>query len=304
MEAWIPITIAAAFFQNLRSALQKHIRGRLSTAGAGYARFLYAWPLALVYVWLLNAAGGLAWPTPNWTFLGYCLAGGLAQILFTVLLIHLFSFRNFAVGTTLSKLELVMIAALGALILGDGLGPVAILAVLVSVAGLMCLTMDEANVTLGRLIAGLGEKPTLIGLLCAACLGASVVFFRGGALSLGHDSRVMAAGYTFAVSVVLQTLIMGAWLCWREPGELTRVLGAWRLAGQVGLAGALASVCWFTAFTLQNATYVRALGQVELVFTFAASTLFFHERVRRREVVGIVLLVGAILLLLLGGRQV
>jgi len=303
MELWIPITIAGAFFQNLRSALQKHIKGRLSTAGAGYARFLYAWPFALVYVWGLNALGGLAWPTPNWIFLAYCLAGGLTQILFTVLLIHLFSFRNFAVGTTYSKLELVMVAALGALILGDGLGPVAILAVAVSVAGVMCLTMDEANVTLGRLVTGLGERPTLVGLLCAACLGASVVFFRGGALSLGHDSKVMAAGYTFAVSVVLQTVIMGAWLRWREPGELTRVLGHWRWAGQVGVAGALASVCWFTAFTLQNAAYVRALGQIELVFTFASSVIFFRERVRRWEVIGIVLIVGAILLLLLAGRQ-
>ncbi len=27
-EAWIPLTIAAAFFQNLRSALQKHLKGR------------------------------------------------------------------------------------------------------------------------------------------------------------------------------------------------------------------------------------------------------------------------------------
>lgn len=302
MEAWIPITIAAAFFQNLRSALQKHIKGRLSTAGAGYARFLYAWPFALVYVWGLNAAG-LGWPVPNWTFLAYCLAGGVSQILFTVLLIHLFSFRNFAVGTTFSKLELVMVAALGALILGDGLGPVAVLAVVISAAGVIGLSMDEAKVTPRGLIAGLGERPTLIGLLCAACLGASVVFFRGGALALGHDSRVMAAGYTFAVSVVLQTVIMGAWLRWREPGELTRVLREWRVAGQVGVVGALASVCWFTALTLQNAAYVRALGQVELVFTFASSALIFGERVRRWEVVGIALIVGAILLLLLGGRQ-
>jgi hypothetical protein len=115
VELWIPITVAAAFFQNLRSALQKHIRGRLSTAGAGYARFLYAWPFALVYVWGLNAVAGLAWPSPSWTFLAYCLLGGVTQILFTVLLIHLFSFRNFAVGTTYSKLELVMVAALIAL---------------------------------------------------------------------------------------------------------------------------------------------------------------------------------------------
>ncbi|HUF87109.1 MAG TPA: DMT family transporter [Thermohalobaculum sp.] len=304
MDAWIPITIAAAFFQNLRSALQKHLKGRLSTAGAGYARFLYAWPFALVYVWGLNALGGLGWPTPSWIFLAYCLAGGITQILFTVLLIHLFSFRNFAVGTTFSKLELVMVAVLGAAILGDALGPVAILAIVISAAGVMCLTMDEANITVRRLLAGLAETPTLIGLLCAACLGASVVFFRGGALSLGHHSLVMAAGYTFAVSVVLQTVIMGAWLRWREPGQLTRVIREWRWAGQVGVVGAIASVCWFTAFTLQNAAYVRALGQVELVFTFASSVLLFRERVSRWEVIGIVLVVGAILLLLLAGRRI
>ncbi len=69
MDAWIPITIAAAFFQNLRSALQKHIRGRLSTAGAGYARFVYAWPFALIYVCGPNALGGMAWPSPSWLFL-------------------------------------------------------------------------------------------------------------------------------------------------------------------------------------------------------------------------------------------
>ena len=69
MELWIPITIAAAFLQNLRSALQKHIKGRLSTSGAAYARFLYAWPFALVYVFGLNRIGGLDWPEPNGLFL-------------------------------------------------------------------------------------------------------------------------------------------------------------------------------------------------------------------------------------------
>jgi len=301
LELWIPITIAAAFLQNLRSALQKHLKGRLSTAGAAYARFLYAWPFALVYVWGLHGIGGLAWPAPNGLFVLYCLLGGLSQILFTVLLLWMFSFRSFAVGTTFSKLELVIVAGLGAVLLGDGLGLAAILAVVVSAAGLICLSLNQTRLTPGALLAGLADKPTLIGLACAACLGASVVFFRGGALALGHDNVAMAAGYTFAVAVVLQTLMMGAWVRWREPGEFTRVLRNWRWAVPVGVAGALGSVCWFTAFTMQNAAYVRALGQVELVFTFIASVAFFRERVSRMEITGIVLVVGAILLLLLAG---
>ncbi len=301
MELWIPITIAAAFLQNLRSALQKHLKGRLSTVGAAYARFLYAWPLALVYVWGLHEIGGLAWPAPNRLFLLYCVLGGLTQILFTVLLLWMFSFRGFAVGTTFSKLEVVMVAGLGAVILGDGLGLAAILAVLISATGVVCLSMDRTKLTLGALLSGLAEKPTLIGFACAACLGASVIFFRGGALALGHDNVAMAAGYTFAVGVVLQTVVMGAYIIWREPGEFTRVCRHWRWAAPVGVAGALGSICWFTAFTMQNATYVRALGQIELVFTFVASVAVFRERVSRMEITGILLVVGAILLLLLAG---
>ena len=301
MELWIPITIAAAFLQNLRSALQKHIKGRLSTSGAAYARFLYAWPLALVYVWGLNSIGGLALPAPNWLFLIYCLAGGLTQILFTVLLLWMFSFRSFAVGTTFSKLEVVMVAGLGAAILGDGLGLMAILAIAISAFGVICLSMDQAKLTLGALVSGLAEKPTLIGMLCAACLGASVVFFRGGALALGHDNVAMAAGYTFAVSVVLQTLMMGAYIHWREPGQIRAVFRHWRWAAPVGIAGALGSVCWFTAFTMQNAAYVRAVGQIELIFTFLASVVVFREQVSRIEIIGILLVAGAILLLLLAG---
>ena len=62
----------------------------------------------------------------------------------------------------------------------------------------------------------------------------------------------------------------------------------------------LGSVCWFTAFTIQDAAHVRALGQIELLFTFIATTLFFHEKVDRREVIGIALVLCGIVLLVLG----
>jgi drug/metabolite transporter (DMT)-like permease len=300
-ELWIPVTIAAAFFQNLRSALQKHLKGRLSTSGASYVRFFYALPLAALYVAGLNTIGGLPLPRPNLTFLAYCLLGGLTQILFTVFLLWTFSFRNFAVGTTFSKLEVVMVAVLGAVILGDHLNWVAILAIAVSACGLIALSLGQAKLSLRALIAGLGEKSTLLGLVSAAFLGASSVFYRGGSLSLHHDSVVMSAAFTLVVSLTLQTLIMGAWIAWKEPGEFRNVLANWRTAGAVGVAGMLASVCWFTAFTVQDAAHVRALGQIELVFTFLATTLFFHEKVDIRELIGILLVAGGIVLLVLGG---
>lgn len=298
---WIPVTLAAAFLQNLRSAMQKAIRGRLSTTGAAYARFFYAWPFALLYVAALSGLGGYALPKPNLAFLLYCLVGGLCQILFTVVLLWMFSFRSFAVGTTFSKLEVVLIAILGSLLLGDTVGSLAIVAIIIGSAGTVVLSFQETKMTAAGLLRGLKERATWIGLLCAALLGGSVVGFRGAALALNHEHVVMGAAYALAVALILQTLMMGAWFVLRDRGELLRVLQEWRRALPIGLVGMLTSVGWFTAFTLQNAAYVRALGQVELLFTYAATVFVFREAITRSEIVGTALIALAIVLILLAG---
>ncbi len=234
LALWIPVTIAAAFLQNLRSALQKAIKGRLSTAGAAYSRFIYALPLALLYVWGLHDIGGFDLPQPNGLFLLYCALGGLAQILFTVTLLWMFSFRSFAVGTTFSKLEVVLIAILGAILLGDTVGPLAAVAIGVGAAGTVLLSLTETRLTLGGLWRGMGEKATLIGLLSAMLLGASVVFYRGAALALDGPEFIMAAAYALAISLAMQTVMMGAWFLVFDRPELGRVLKEWRRAAPSG----------------------------------------------------------------------
>ena len=92
---------------------------------------------------------------------------------------------------------------------------------------------------------------------------------------------------------------MSVYLALMEPRTLKDVFVHWPWSLATGIAAVLASIGWFTAFTLQNAAYVRALGQVELVFTFIASVFFFRERTNRVEVLGILLVVAAILLLIL-----
>ncbi len=58
MELWIPIAIAAAFSQNLRNALQKSLKGRLSTWGATASRFVYAAPLAVLLFIVMTGGTG------------------------------------------------------------------------------------------------------------------------------------------------------------------------------------------------------------------------------------------------------
>ncbi|MGB0997249.1 MAG: EamA family transporter, partial [Pseudomonadales bacterium] len=82
------------------------------------------------------------------------------------------------------------------------------------------------------------------------------------------------------------------------PQQVQRVMASWRVAVWVGLIGMTSSVCWFTAMALTNAALVRAMGQIELLFTLITSVWFLGERVRRREVLGMLLLVIGILLLI------
>ena len=299
-ELWIPLTIAAALCQNLRSAGQKHLKAHLSTAGATYVRFLYAWPLALLYFWGLQHFGGFDVPAMNTKFLVFCVLGSISQIAFTFLLIWLFSFRNFAAGIIFSKTETAQVALLGLFILGDPLSIGTIVAIAISLIGVLALSAVKTKISLRNLIASLIEKTTLIGLTCGAVLGTSVVLFRGATLSLVGEGFIMQAAMSLAYTLGIQTVVMGVYLVIWEPRQLRRVLVHWRPALMVGFSAALASVLWRSAYTLQNAAYVRALGQIELVFAIVITTVVFREKIEKLELVGILFVVGGILILVLG----
>ena len=300
MEAWIPITIAAAFLQNLRSALQRHLKGRLGTTGATYVRFAFGVPFAILYVVGLERLAGLPWPEPNPTFVLYIALGGLAQILGTAALIAAFSYRNFAVGTAYSKTETVQTAIFAIIILGEPIGIAATLAILVALGGVIVLSVARSHLGPAQLVRDLTSPAALLGIGSGAGFGIAAVSYRGAALSLGGEGFVMQAAFTLVCVIVFQTVVMTVWIAWREPGQLAAVWEARRVAVWVGLCGMAASAGWFTAMTIQNAALVRALGQIELVFTFAAAHLVFGERSNRREVAGVLLVVAGILILLLG----
>ncbi|MGA2943999.1 MAG: EamA/RhaT family transporter, partial [Xanthobacteraceae bacterium] len=45
---WIVFTVAAAFFQTLRNAMQRELTVTLGTVGATHVRFLFGFPFALL----------------------------------------------------------------------------------------------------------------------------------------------------------------------------------------------------------------------------------------------------------------
>lgn len=292
-SVWIPITLVAAFLQNVRSYLQQRLTKDLSINAAAYVRFFYALPWAWVYVAFLDVElqRGLA----EASFWGYCLTGGVSQILATSCLIASFAGGNFAVGTGLSKTEAAQAALFGLLLLGDTVSWTVCLGIAISFVGVLQLS--------GRVdIARLRGASLWYGLAAGAGFAVSAVSFRGASLVVmqtGSDTSVLqSAGLTLALTLSLQTLLLGLYLYLREPGSLTRVIRSWRPAVWIGATGMLASAGWFTAMTLVNAALVRALGQVELLFTLATSMWLLREKVSAREVSGVVFVVGGLLLLL------
>ena len=219
--------------------------------------------------------------------------GGVSQITATALLVHLFGLRNFAVGTTFSKTETVQAALFGVVVLSDAITPMAGVALLVSLAGVAMISSVDG------LRGGVFNRGALIGIASGTAFAVSGISYRGASLSLGSGDFLIRATFTLACVLVFQTVIMAVWLAWKDSAQIGRVLKSWRVSALVGIAGGLASLGWFSAMTLQNAAYVKAVGQVELLFSFAVSVLVFKERSSGREVGGIILVSLGILLLLL-----
>lgn len=301
MELWIPITIAAAFLQNLRSATQKHLKRVMGTTGATFVRFGFGLPFALLFVAGLYLVAGFPLPAPNAPFLGWAILGALMQIVATLLLIHLFSFRNFAVGTAYSRTEPAQAALFALLLFGEQASLGAVVAIAISVFGVMLISVARTALSWSSLVTSTFAPNALIGIASGTAFGVSAVAYRAASLSLSGPNYMMQAAATLAVAITLQTVVMLGWLLLRERSELGRIARAWKPSLFTGFVGASASFGWFMAMTLQQAAVVKSLAQVEMIFTFAASVFFFRETINRLEIAGCVLIVAGILVLLAVG---
>lgn len=298
MELWIPITIGAATAQTLRFMLQKRLKGMaLSTAGATFARFVYSSPLIAVIATIYAVASEQGRPDIPAAFWPYALAGGTSQILATMCVVALFSHRNFAVGITFKKTEVLLSALFGFLILGDTFTTLTIIAMLIGLAGVLFLSDPPGGI--GPWHQRIFNRATALGLGAGVLFGVSGNGYRGASLSLGDGDVFYRAIITLALVTAFQTIAMAVWLTWREPGEIWRVLASWRVAGLVGLTSMIGSIFWFTAFTMQNAAYVNAVGQIELLFSLMIGAFVFGEKITGREWQGLTLLTFSIIMLVL-----
>lgn len=291
--AWIFLTLFAALIQSIRTAAQKRIVGRLSPWGATYVRYLFALPLVLVYYIMIV---GDQWRTTAFSLqlLAVLALGGLSQIIGTWALIKTFATRNFAVGSAFSKTEAFQAALIGSLLLGIPLSSIGWLAIGISLAGILCLMVPVAALQRASWLTPAAGY----GLLSGAAFAVSVLsVYQANKLS---QLPPAAAGATsLAIMLPMQVLIVSTWLWMDQRGEFRAVFDNWRAGLFIGACSALGSIGWFTAMSLQNPALVRTLGQIEFLFTLLITWFFFNEVIRRREILGITILMVSIILLVL-----
>lgn len=295
MELWVLFAIAAAAAQTVRFAVQKILAGgQLSPAAATWARFLYSAPLVAVLVVLYAAATSQTLPTPGPGFWVYALLGGLFQIFATICTVWLFRLRAFAVGITFKKTEVMLTVLAGLVVLGDTVSLTGVAAIALGFVGVLLLSDPPEG---GSLI----NKAAGIGLLSGVFFALSAVTYRGATLAMSTNDPILTGGGTLAIVTAWQTLALGLWLWWREPGQISATFRTWRTSGLVGIFSLLGSWSWFAAFSLMNAAYVFAVGQIELIFSLLVGTFWFRERLRSRELLGMAILTISILAVAFSG---
>jgi drug/metabolite transporter (DMT)-like permease len=299
MPVWIPITVAAALFQCWRTAMQQKLRHLLSVNGAGFVRYLYGAPTALVLLVMALLITGLPLPSPNLPFLLHCVAGGLMQILATNLLIMAFGFRNFAVGTAYSKTETAQTAVIALIVLHEVLRPIAWIGIALGLSGVMTLSLAGRGVKPRDLVLATVQPAALCGLSAGFLFALTAVFIKLANKALSGPSLLVRALLVLVVMNTLQIMMQGAFLAWREPAELRKAMTTWRSSAWVGTLSALGSACWFTAFALTEIALVRAVGQVEIVFTLLFSRFYLKETLKPGDIAGLVLVVCGVLLIVL-----
>lgn len=294
MELWIVVTIAAAFFQTVRFMVQKLLSASaLSSAGATFARFLYSAPLVVVFLALYCVATDSLLPATTLRYWLFALSGGLSQILATLCVVMLFQSRNFAVGITFKKTEVIQTALVGWVLLGESISSLGVGVIVIGLIGVLMLS--ETPGLGGDWWRRICNRASGLGVLSGFLFAISGVCYRGATLELASEDPLLRAGMTLACVTSAQLIAMALWLRLFEPGQISAVWGARRTAAWIGLTSMAGSFCWFTAFTLQTVAYVNALGQIELVFSLLATVFFFKEPITRRELYGLGVLSVSIL---------
>ncbi len=298
MTIWLPATLFAGFLQSWRTAVQQRVRAELSINAAGLVRYLYGFPVGCLLLWAYAMWLGVSLPGIGPSFLWFALAAGFVQVIGTNLLIMAFGYRSYVVGTAYAKTEAVQGAFLAMLMLGEMLSLLTWLGVAIGVAGVIILSTNGERLHIRQLV----QPAALCGLGAGFLFALTSIFVKRATFAVDTADKIHAALITLTAVLFLQTVMQGSYILVRERDEVPKIFRSWRVSGQVGILAALGSACWFTAFASAPVALVRAVGQVEVIFTLLFGRFYLREPLSRAELIGVVGVGVGVILAILGAH--
>ena len=298
--AWVPIVLGAAIAQTARNVAQRSLVAQAGTWGATLSRFLYGIPFAAACVVLLHAlpATGPGIPAFHATYFGWLAVGALGQLLATAAMLVAMK-RHFAIGAAYTKTDALQVALFASLFLHELPGWLTMLAIAVATAGVILLSLPRKGVD----ASGWTGSAALYGLASGAGFAMSAVGYRGASLELPGTPAWLIGAWGVLFAQLAQTVLLGGWLAWKDRDSLRAIGRERKVALAAGATGALASLGWFTAFALTSAANVRALGMVEVVFSWLVSHRLMKEKLAPAERAGLLLVGAGLVVLGLGSAR-
>ena len=296
--SWVLITAIASLSQTLRSVFQKNLIEDVGVLASAYSRVIFALPfVALLSVLFLDTRELIIlknFPSTTWFFL---IAASICQILFTIVLIKLFTLRSFAIGVAFSKTEVIQTALLEIIIVGFILTSQVLLAIIIGFIGMLFMSKQKLIENQGY--NTLFFKQVTLGVSCGIFLGLSSVLYKVALDSVTSDliyKKVLVLSF---LALAFQSAIFGIYILVTEGTQnALKLMLIWKRGLPVGFFACAATFCWFYAFSLVDATLVRAVGQLEIVFSVLISFIFYKERITGSELIGMSLITMSILALL------
>ncbi|WP_184118791.1 DMT family transporter [Acinetobacter johnsonii] len=290
--AWILFTLMAAFMQAWRNAFQKQLSTTVDVYGVTLARFIFALPLALLYISCLYHFQPVTDSIHfNLRFAIYVLIAALSQIAATALMVQLFKQKNYAIGVGLAKSEAVLAAIIAVVFLSDHLSLLGWFGV--AVGGFAVFLMSK-----GRDFSDFSVQTLCIGIGSGLCFAITSLLVREASLELTNLPFIHRAAWVLLMVIGTQCFLLLMYLGIFRRATLWAMWQRIGLTFRVSLCSFLASLGWFSAMSMQSVPIVKTLGQIEIIFSMLISAYFFKEKLARTEHLGIVLVVVAAFLVI------
>lgn len=288
--SWILFTLLAAFSQSWRNAFQSRLSKEMNVTGVTLSRFLWASPLAAFYLLSLYIYQPVSLPIfTTYSYL-FIVGASIMQIIATGLMVVLFKQKNFAIGAGLAKSEAPVAAFLGVLFFGTSLSLLGWVGVAVGAIAVFMLSCPDG-------IRSLSLKTALIGLACSTSFALTSLWIREASLTLDIPFPHRAAWILLLV-ITLQTLVLVAYMLVKDRSTLKTMFTKPKLVIMTSIASFIGSLGWFSAMSLQTVPLVKTLGQVEVFFTMLISLFWLKERIKRKDILALILIAIAAVLVM------